>query len=159
MKLQIFIDIVGQLKGFSEAFQTDKKMVLFLEVSLVDIFHTLIKIIVKAEVHDEICGDNVTSFKLVKIDLAKSATLIHHELVNLPTATKALLKTLLIKINKKRQFLKKFKDNLVALMKKLQEKCALSYLIYQNSSSLSHLLMVTSKIRCMAKFSRLVDKL
>ena len=159
MKLQIFIDIVSQLKGFSEAFQTDKKMVLFLEVSLVDIFHTLIKIIVKAEVHDEICGDNVTSFKLVKIDLAKSATLIHHELVNLPTATKALLKTLLIKINKKRQFLKKFKDNLVALMKKLQEKCALSYLIYQNSSSLSHLLMVTSKIRCIAKFSRLVDKL
>ena len=159
MKLQIFIDIVGQLKGFSEAFQTDKKMVLFLEVSLVDIFHTLIKIIVKAEVHDEICGDNVTSFKLVKIDLAKSATLIHHELVKLPTATKALLKTLLIKINKKRQFLRKFKDNLVALMKKLQEKCALSYLIYQNSSSLSHLLMVTSKIRCIAKFSRLVDKL
>ena len=125
-----------------EAFQTDKKMVLFWEVPLVDIFHTLIKIIVKAEVHDEICGDNVTSFKLVKIDLAKSTTLIHHELVKLPTATKALFKTLLIKINKKRQFLKKFKDNLVALMKKLQEKCALSYLIYQNSSSLSHLLMV-----------------
>ena len=125
-----------------EAFQTDKKMVLFWEVRLVDIFHKLIKIIVKAEVHDDICGDNVTSFKLVKIDLAKSTTLIHHELVKLPTATKTLFKTLLIKINKKRQFLKKFKDNLVALMKKLQEKCALSYLIYQNSSSLSHLLMV-----------------
>ena len=125
-----------------EAFQTDKKMVLFWEVPLVDIFHTLIKIIVKAEVHDEICGDNVTSFKLVKIDLAKSTTLMHHELVKLPTANEALLKTLLIKINKKRQFLKKFKDNLVALMKKLQKKCALSYLIYQNSSSLSHLLMV-----------------
>ena len=142
MKLYIFIDIVSQLKGFLEAFQTDKKMVLFWEVSLVDIFHTLIKIIVKVEVHDEICGDNVTSFKLVKIDLAKSTTLIHHELVKLPTANKALLKTLLIKINKKHQFLKKFKDNMFALMKKFQEKCAPRYLIYQNSSSLSHLLMV-----------------
>ena len=125
-----------------EPFQTDKKMVLFWEVCLVDIFHKLIKIIVKAEVHDDICSDNVTSFKLVKIDSAKSTTLIHHELVKLPTATKALFKTLLIKININCQFLKKFKDNLVALMKKLQEKCALSYLIYQNSSSLSHLLMV-----------------
>ena len=94
-----------------EAFQTDKKMVLFWEVPLVDIFHTLIKIIVKAEVHDEICGDNVTSFKLVKIDLAKSTTLMHHELVKLPTANEVLLKTLLIKINKKRQFLKKFKES------------------------------------------------
>ena len=132
-----------------EAFQTDKKMVLFWEVRLVDIFHKLIKIIVKAEVHDEICGDNVTSFKLVKIDLAKSTTLIHHELVKLPTANKALLKTLLIKINKKRQFLKKFKDNLVALMKKLQEKCALRYLIYQNSSSLSHLMVKPAdKMHC-----------
>ena len=141
MTLQFFINIASQLKGFFEAFQTDNPKVPFLEASLVDIFHTVMKVIFKAEVLDEICC-NVSTFKLIKIDLVKSENLIDRKLVKLPTATKALFKTLLIKINKKRQFLKKFKDNLVALMKKLQEKCALSYLIYQNSSSLSHLLMV-----------------
>ena len=40
-----------------------------------------------------ICGDNVSSFKLVKIELAKSESLVNNELVKLPTATKALLKS------------------------------------------------------------------
>ena len=130
MKLQFFIDIASQLKGFLEAFQTGKPMVPFLEASLVDIFHTLMKMIVNAEVLDDICGDNVSSFKLVEIDFVKSENLFHHELVKLPTATKALLKSLALPADKKRQFLKECKANLVALIKKLQEKCPLNYLIY-----------------------------
>ena len=55
----------------------------------------------KAEVLDDICGDNVSSFELVKIDLAKSENLVHHELVKLPTVTKALLKTLALAVDKK----------------------------------------------------------
>ena len=84
-----------------KCFQTEKPIVPFLEASLVDIFHTLMKMIVKAEVLDEVCGDNVSSFKLVKIDLAKSENVVHHELVKLPTATKALLKSLALPVNKK----------------------------------------------------------
>ena len=106
------------------------------------------KMIVMAEMLDEICGNNVSSFKLVKIDLAKSENLVHHELVKLPTATKALLKSLALPDDKKCQFLKECKANLVTLIKKLQEKYPLNYLICQNSSSLSPLLMVNSKMHC-----------
>ena len=137
MKLQVFIDITSQLKGFLEVFQTEKPIVPFLEASLVDIFHTLMKMILKAEVLDEVCGDNVSSFKLVKIDLAKSENVVHHELVKLPTDTKSLLKSFALPVNKKPQFLKEWKTNLVALIKKLQEKCPLNYLICRNSLPLS----------------------
>ena len=82
-------------------------MVPFLEASLVDIFHTMI---VKAEMLDEICGDNVSSFKLATIDLAKSENLVFHELIKLPTATKVLLKSLALPVDKKRQFLKKMQS-------------------------------------------------
>ena len=54
-KVQFSIDIASQLKGLLEAFQTDMAMVPFLEASSVDIFHMLIKMIVKTEVVDEIC--------------------------------------------------------------------------------------------------------
>ena len=86
-------------------------MVPFLEALLVDIFHTLMKMIVKTEVPDEICGDNVSSFKLSKINLAKSGNLVYHELIKLPTATKALLKSLALPVDKKRQFLKKIQSH------------------------------------------------
>ena len=157
--MKFFIDIASQHKGFLEAFQTEKPMEPFLGASLVDILNTLMKMIVKAEVLDEICGDNVSSFKLVKIDLAKSENLIHHNLVKLPTATKALLKSLVLPVDKKCQFLKECKANLVALIKKLQEKCPLNYLICRNPSSLYSLLMVNSKMRCIAKFSCVVVRI
>ena len=85
--------------------------------------------IVKAEVLDEICGGTL-GFKLVKIDLAKSENLAHHEQVKLPTGIKAFLKSLALPVDKKGQFLKECKANLVALIKKVQEKCYLNYLIF-----------------------------
>ena len=151
-------NIANQLKGFLEAFQADNSMVPFFEASLGDIFHTLMKIIVKAEVLDEICVDNVSSFKL-KIDLVKSENLVHHEWVKLPTATKALLKSLALPFDKKCWFLKECKASLVALIKKLQKECPVNYLICRNSLSPCPLLMVNSTMRCFAKFSCFVDKM
>ena len=126
VNLQFFIDIASQLKGFLDDFQTDKPMVLLLESSLVDISHKLMKMIVKTEVLDDICVGTVSSFKLFKIDLAKSENLVHHELLKLATVTKGLLKSLVLLVDKKLQFLKEFKANLVALIKKLQDKCPLN---------------------------------
>ena len=122
MKLQFFIDIASQLKGFFEAFQADNPKVPFLEASLVDIFHRVMKVIFKAEVLDETCC-NVSSFKLIKIELLKSENLINRKFVKLPTATKALLKSWTLPVDKNCQLLKKCKANLVALNKKLQEEC------------------------------------
>ena len=116
VKLQPFIDIASQLKAFLEAFQTDKPMVPFSKAYLVDIFLTLLKMIIKAEVFHEICGDSVSRFKLA-----------HHELVKLPIATKELLKSLVLGVDKKCQFVKECKASLVTLIKKLQKKCPLNF--------------------------------
>ena len=147
------------LRVFWRLFRQTSQWYLFFEASLVDIFHTLMKIIVKAEVLDEICVDNVSSFKLFKIDLVKSENLVHHEWVKLPTATKALLKSLALPFDEKCWFLKECKANLVALIKKLQKECPVNYLICWNSLSLCPLLMVNSTMRSFAKFSCLVDKM
>jgi len=77
------------LKGFLEMFQTDKPIVPYLESSLVDIFYSLMKMVVKPEVLDGMKG---RSFKLIKFDLSKSEDLLHYQLIQLPTATKSLLK-------------------------------------------------------------------
>ena len=110
VNLQFFIDIASQLKCFLGDFQTDKPMVLLLESTLVDISHKLMKMIVKTEVLDGICVGNVSSFKLFKINLAKSENLVHHEFVKLATATKGLLKSLALLVDKKTSILKRMQS-------------------------------------------------
>ena len=53
VKLQFFHDIAAQLKGFLQKFQTNKPVVPVLESVLVDLLHTMMKMVVKLEVSDE----------------------------------------------------------------------------------------------------------
>ena len=66
--------------------------------------------IVKAEMLDELGGDNVSNFKLVNIDSAKCENPVYPELVKLPTATKALLKSLVLPVDKKTSILKRMQS-------------------------------------------------
>ena len=111
MKLQPFIDIASQLKAFLEAFQSDKPMVPFSKASIVVIFLTLVKMIIKAEVFHEICGDSVSRFKLA-----------HHELVKLPIATKELLKSLVLGVDKKMSIRKRMQSQSGHINQKIAEK-------------------------------------
>ena len=65
MKLNFFQDIAAQLKGFLQKFQTNKPVVPFLESALVDLLHTIMKMVVKPKVLDEANF----SLKLAKLDL------------------------------------------------------------------------------------------
>ena len=157
VRLQFFIDVSSQLRGFLELFQTDKPMVPFLEDALSGVMRTLMKMVVKTDVLDGVLEG--TSYKLIKLDLSVAENLIHYELLKLPTATKSLLKTKAIPFDKKRSFMKDCKQVLVTLLEKLQERCPLNYLICRNASSIVPYHMVTKKKRCIALFGRLVDKL
>ena len=157
VRLQFFVDVSSQLKGFLELFQTDKPMVPFLEDAFSDVMRTLMKMIIKSDVLDGVSEG--TSYKLIKLDLSIAENLLHYELVKLPTATKSLLKTKTIPVDKKRSFMKDCKQVLVTLLKKLQERCPLNYLICRNASSIVPYHMVTNKKRCITLFGRLVDKL
>ena len=66
MKLNFFQDIAAQLKGFLQKFQTNKPVVPFLESALVDLLHTIMKMVVKPKVLDEANF----SLKLAKLDLS-----------------------------------------------------------------------------------------
>lgn len=159
LRLQFFIDLSSQLKGFLELFQTDRPMVPFLETRLADIFKMLLKMIVKPEIFDELTKSGSSSLKLVKFDLSKSANLVHHELVKLPTATKSLLKSSTMSTDKKRCFMKECKAIVVSLVTKLQERSPLNYLICRNASSLLPSRMINQKLTCSSQFWRLVEKL
>ena len=93
LKLQYFKDIAGHLKDFLTIMQVDVPMVPFLEETLVDLIIPFMKMVVKSDVLDEAN----TSLKLIKIDLTKAENLLPCELIKLPTATKDLLKSSILK--------------------------------------------------------------
>ena len=103
LKLQYFKDIAGHLKNFLTIMQqVDVAMVPFLEEILVDLITSFMKMVVKSDVLDEAN----TSLKLIKTDLTKAENLLPCESIKLLTATKDLLKSSLLKNNKKWLFKK-----------------------------------------------------
>ena len=130
-------------------------MVSFLESALVDLLHTMMKMVVKPEVLDEASS----SLKLAKLDLSNSENLLLCELMKLPTATKSLLRSAGPSNEKIRLFLKNCKEVVVVLIKKIQDRCPLKYAVARCAASLSPLNMVDDKEKCVNYFDRLVDKL
>ena len=156
LKLQFFQDIASHLQGFLTAFQSNDPMVPFIEKALVDIFQSLMKMIVKPDV----LAKADTGLKLAKLDLSKAENLIATELIKLPTATKSLLSTSnLPNDHRKRDFKRSCKDMLVKMISKLQERSPLKYGIARYASALSPQVMVSKKERCVALFDKLVDRL
>ena len=130
-------------------------MVLFLGSALVDLLHTMMKMVVKPEILDE-ANSNL---KLAKLDPSTSENLLLCELMKLPTATKSLLRSAGLSNEKRRLFLKNCKEVVVVLIKKIQDCCPLKYAVARCAASLSPLNMVNDKEKCVKYFDRLVDKL
>ena len=119
--MQFFQDVSSQLKGFLHLFQTNNPMVPFLKHALVDVIHSLMKMIVKPDFLDQANS----SLKLTKLDLSNSENLLPCELMKLPAATKSSLQSADVSNGKKRSFLKNDKQLIVVLVQKLQERCPL----------------------------------
>ena len=148
IKLQFFQDIAAQLKGFLQKFQTNKPMVPFLEGALVDLLHTMMKMVVKPEVLDEANS----SLKLAKLDLSNLENLLLCELMKLSSTTKSLLRLAGLSNEKRRLFWKNCKEVAVVLIKKIQDRCLLKYTVARCAASLSPLNMVNDKEKCVNYF-------
>ena len=96
--------------------QVDVPMVPFWEETLVDLITPFMKMVVKSDVLEEAN----TSLKLIKIDLTKAENLLPCELIKLPTATKDLLKSSLLKSDKKRLFKNDCKAMIIAIYRKFK---------------------------------------
>ena len=155
LKLQYFKDIAGHLEDFLTIMQVDVPMMPFLEETLIDLITPFMKMVLKSDVLDEAN----TSLKLIKIDLTKAENLLPCELIKLPTATKDLLKTSLLKNDKKQLFKNDYKAMIIAMLQKIQDKCPLKYAVAHFASSISPSEMVGHKEKCDDSFCRLVDKL
>ena len=119
--MQFFQDVSSQLKGFLQLFQTNNPMVPFLKHTLVDVIHSLMKMIVKPDFLDQANS----SLKLTKLDLSNSENLLPCELMKLPAPMKSSLQSADVSNEKKRSFLKNTKQLIVVLVQKLQERCPL----------------------------------
>ena len=122
--------------------------------ALVDILHTLMKILAKPDVFSQVNS----SLKLSKLDLSNSENL-PCELMELPTATKASLKSTDLSNEKKQSFWKNAKQRITVLIQKFQERCPLKYQLACCPSSLPLGNMVSDKQKSVSHFDRLVDKL
>ena len=85
-------------------------MVSFLESALVDLLHTMMKMVIK-----HVLNEANSSLKLAKLDLSNSENLLVCELMKLPTATKPLLRSASLS-NEKRQLLLKNCKEVVAVL-------------------------------------------
>ena len=113
--MQFFQDVASQLKGFLQLFQTNNPMVPFLVHALVDVLHTLMKMVVKPDVLDQANS----SLKLSKLDLPNSENLFLCELMKLPTATKSSLQSADLSNEKEQFFLMNAKQTIVVLVQKV----------------------------------------
>ena len=155
IRLQFFKDIANQLEGYLETFQTKKPMVPFLTDALQSIVMSLMKIFINLEVLDAAnCSEN----ELVKLDVFNLGNQIPSDIIRLPTATKTLLKSTVIDVNKKHQFKKECVAMLVAIVQKLQERIPLKHLI-GCGSCLDPYQMACNKEECSLGFSGIVYKL
>ena len=77
-------------------------MVPFLESALIDLLHTVMKMVVKPEGMDKVNSN----LKLAKLDLCNFKNLLLWELMKLPTATKSLLRSAGVSNEKRCMFLK-----------------------------------------------------
>ena len=142
IRLQFFKDIANQLEGYLETFQTKNPMVPFLTDALQSIVTSLMKSFINWEV----------------LDVSNLGNQIPSDIIRLPTATKTLLKSTVIDVNKKHQFKKECVAMLVAIVQKLQERISLKHLI-GCGSCLDPYQMACNKEECSLGFSGIVYKL
>ena len=138
-------------KVFLQLFQTNNPMGLFLKYAFISSLHTLMKVVVKPGVLDQVNS----SLKLSK-DLSNYENLLPCELMKLPTATKFSLQYADLSNEKKPSRLKNAKRS---KMPKVQECCLFENQIARCASSLSLCNMVSDKQKCVNYFYRLIDKL
>ena len=155
LRMQFFKDLAKKLKGFLVLFQTDRPMVAFLSNSLENMLRNLMKMILKPNILKEAA----TAYSLTKVEVGKSNNQLEVDQIDMGTALKQMLSSLLCKPEKKREFKKECKQIIIALLQKLQERCPLKYSIVRNASSLSPNEMVQNKEISTLKFKALAERL
>ena len=156
VKLQVFKDIAHKTNMFLTAFQTDGPMVPFLADSLEEIFRCLMGYFISKTV----LKGAVTKLSLVKLDVSVEGgkCLLPGE-VRMPTASKSMLKKLALSADAKASFMKEYRNLLIGMVQKLQERSPLKYAIVRCAASFDPVKMAEYPAEASTLFGGLVDAL
>lgn len=154
VKIQVFKDIAQKTNMFLTVFQTDAPMVPFMSDSLEELLRRLMGYFISKPILESAA----TPLSLVKLDVSatggKCLPLID---LKLPTASKAMLKKLGLSIGAKTSFLNQYRDFLIGMVEKLQERCPLKFAIVRCAASLDPVKMADNPTQALQLFEGLVD--
>ena len=109
------------MHDYLKIFQTDRPMVPFIADELEKQMRKIMDIVLKRSVLSE----TPTPYTLIKLDLDSEKNLLPADNINIGIDLKEMMKSLSLKQEEKRKFLRECKLSAIALLKKMQERSPL----------------------------------
>ena len=156
VKLQVFKDIAHKTNKFLTVFQKDGPMVPFLAEALEEIFRCLMGYFISKTILKEV----VTKLSLVKLDVSvEGGKCLLPGDMKLPTASNSMLKKLALSVDAKASFMKQYRNFLIGMVQKLQERSPLKYALVRCAASFDPMMMVEYPTQASTLFGGFVDVL
>ena len=156
VKFQAFKDIAHKLNQFFTIFQTDAPMFPFIS----DVLESLWRRIIGYFIRSAVLSVAATPYTLINLDVSATGdNCLPVDNIKLTTAVKSILKEMKCTAGQKHTFLMDYRDFLIGLVEKMQERSPLSYAVVRSSSSLNPVKMASEEAACIVKFGNLGDKL
>ena len=154
-KLHFYKCIASQLQPFLSKYQTDRPMIPFLSDDLCLIIRSLMRRFIKSDQLE------TSDDKLVKIDVADHNIHVSHKRVDIGFASEKLKSTDGCKPSERQimEFRMECKTSFTELLKKMFQKCLVSYSLVRHLSCLNPVMMATKKDDCSKKFKKLLTLL
>ena len=155
-KLHFFKCIASQLQPFLSKYQTDRPMIPFLADDLCMVTRSLMRRFIKKDILQSTSDD-----KLVKIDVADQKIHLSYKRVDVGFASEKLNGTANRKPSERQvmEFRMESTTCLVELLKKLLEKCPITYSLVRHLSCLNPVKMASQKEACSNKFKKVLTLL
>ena len=154
VKFYVFRDIARRLDTFLVKFQTDASLVPFLADELESMMRELMSLFITKQT----LIDTSTPYMLCKLDVSvKGGNCLPVSEIKLTTAAKSMLKKLKLTGDQKSVFIKEYRNLLIGMVEKIQERTPLKYPIVRAAASLNPLRMLRKETESTLLFGRLVD--
>lgn len=163
-KLHFFKCIAGHLQPFLVNYQTDKPMVCFLASDLASIIKGPMKRFIK----DDVLSEVSTADKLVKVDVEEKRNHKTYKAIDIGFSAEKALKEAKEKAQKEgtsvsdkqvMEFRLDCRNFPIALLKKILNKCPISYSLVRNMAALNPKEMVAHPSACRERFKKVLTVL
>lgn len=149
-KLQFFKAVALHLQPFLVCYQTDAPMVPFLSEDLCEIIRALMMRFVKSDV----LSASSSAEKLVKIDVEKKENHVTYKKIDIGILVQRELKQVKCSEKQFMDYRLECKDFLIGTVKKMVNKCPVSYSLVRNLACLNPRKMTSDPAQCRERFKK-----